>query len=43
MVPDPEVLPGFAEKLGVKGSIAELCKNQVCRYILASKLCTSKT
>ncbi|XP_051958878.1 long-chain-fatty-acid--CoA ligase 5-like [Xyrauchen texanus] len=28
VVPDPEVLPGFAEKLGVKGSFEELCKNQ---------------
>jgi len=30
VVPDPEILPGFAEKLGVKGSLEELCKNQVC-------------
>uniref|UniRef100_A0A8C0YBV7 Long-chain-fatty-acid--CoA ligase n=1 Tax=Cyprinus carpio carpio TaxID=630221 RepID=A0A8C0YBV7_CYPCA len=28
VVPDPEVLPGFAEKLGVKGSLEELCRNQ---------------
>ena len=30
VVPDPEVLPGFAEKLGVSGSLEELCKKQVC-------------
>ncbi|KTF85170.1 hypothetical protein cypCar_00043477 [Cyprinus carpio] len=29
VVPDLEILPGFAEKLGVKGSLEELCKNQV--------------
>uniref|UniRef100_A0A674B834 long-chain-fatty-acid--CoA ligase n=1 Tax=Salmo trutta TaxID=8032 RepID=A0A674B834_SALTR len=29
VVPDPEVLPGFAQKLGVQGSHEELCKSQV--------------
>lgn len=29
MVPDPDVLPSFAAKLGVKGSLEELCQNQV--------------
>lgn len=29
VVPDAEVLPGLAEKLRVKGSFVELCKNQV--------------
>lgn len=29
VVPDPEVLPSFVAKLGVKGSLEELCKNQV--------------
>uniref|UniRef100_A0A8C1A4D1 Long-chain-fatty-acid--CoA ligase n=1 Tax=Cyprinus carpio carpio TaxID=630221 RepID=A0A8C1A4D1_CYPCA len=32
VVPDPEVLPGFAEKLGVKGSLEELCRNQVLDF-----------
>uniref|UniRef100_A0A8C0YE28 long-chain-fatty-acid--CoA ligase n=1 Tax=Cyprinus carpio carpio TaxID=630221 RepID=A0A8C0YE28_CYPCA len=36
VVPDPEVLPGFAEKLGVKGSLEELCRNQVCCMYLHS-------
>lgn len=29
VVPDAEILPGLAEKLGVKGSFEELCRNQV--------------
>lgn len=29
MIPDPEDLPGFAKKLGVQGSLKELCKNMV--------------
>lgn len=29
VVPDAETLPSMAEKLGVKGSLEELCKNQV--------------
>ncbi|NXL47997.1 ACSL5 ligase, partial [Podilymbus podiceps] len=27
VVPDPETLPGFAEKLGIKGSYEDMCKN----------------
>uniref|UniRef100_A0AAZ3SUQ0 Arachidonate--CoA ligase n=1 Tax=Oncorhynchus tshawytscha TaxID=74940 RepID=A0AAZ3SUQ0_ONCTS len=33
VVPDPEVLPGFAQKLGVQGSHEELCKSQVSAII----------
>lgn len=29
VVPDADVLPSFAAKLGVKGSFEELCQNQV--------------
>jgi hypothetical protein len=29
VVPDPDSLPSFAAKIGVKGSFEELCKNQV--------------
>lgn len=29
MVPDPDSLPSFADKIGVKGSFEELCQNQV--------------
>lgn len=29
VVPDPEVLPGFAKDLGCLGSMEELCKNTV--------------
>lgn len=29
VVPDPEVLPGFAKNLGCQGSIEDLCKNTV--------------
>ena len=29
IVPDAEVLPGFAKNLGIQGSLEELCKNQV--------------
>ncbi|KAL2102511.1 hypothetical protein ACEWY4_001679 [Coilia grayii] len=39
VVPDPEVLPGFAEKLGARGSLQELCKSQeVKKAILADLL-----
>lgn len=31
MVPDPDDLPSFAKKLGVQGSLEELCKNRVMR------------
>ncbi|XP_076153364.1 long-chain-fatty-acid--CoA ligase 5 isoform X2 [Alosa pseudoharengus] len=38
VVPDPEVLPGFAEKLGVSGSLEDLCKNQVLKKAILSDL-----
>ncbi|KAL2769265.1 long-chain-fatty-acid--CoA ligase 5 isoform c [Daubentonia madagascariensis] len=34
VVPDPDVLPSFAAKLGVKGSLEELCQNQVKNIFL---------
>uniref|UniRef100_A0A673MQF5 Acyl-CoA synthetase long chain family member 5 n=1 Tax=Sinocyclocheilus rhinocerous TaxID=307959 RepID=A0A673MQF5_9TELE len=38
VVPDPEVLPGFAEILGVKGSLEELCRNQEIKKAIISDL-----
>ncbi|XP_031438471.1 long-chain-fatty-acid--CoA ligase 5 [Clupea harengus] len=38
VVPDPEVLPGFAEKLGVSGSLEELCKKQEVKKAILSDL-----
>nr|XP_055032489.1 long-chain-fatty-acid--CoA ligase 5 [Misgurnus anguillicaudatus] len=38
VVPDPEVLPGFAEKLGVKGSMEDLCKNQDVKKAIIADL-----
>uniref|UniRef100_A0A671LRI1 Arachidonate--CoA ligase n=1 Tax=Sinocyclocheilus anshuiensis TaxID=1608454 RepID=A0A671LRI1_9TELE len=38
VVPDSEVLPGFAEKLGVKGSLEELCRNQELKKAIISDL-----
>ncbi|XP_066519609.1 long-chain-fatty-acid--CoA ligase 5 [Hoplias malabaricus] len=38
VVPDSEVLPSFAEKLGVKGSLEELCKNQQIKKSIISDL-----
>uniref|UniRef100_A0A8C1BAK1 Arachidonate--CoA ligase n=1 Tax=Cyprinus carpio carpio TaxID=630221 RepID=A0A8C1BAK1_CYPCA len=38
VVPDLEILPGFAEKLGVKGSLEELCKNQEIKKAIISDL-----
>ncbi|XP_056153734.1 long-chain-fatty-acid--CoA ligase 5 [Lampris incognitus] len=36
VVPDPEVLPSYAENLGLKGSMEELCKNmEIKRAILS--------
>uniref|UniRef100_A0A8C4NNQ9 Long-chain-fatty-acid--CoA ligase n=1 Tax=Dicentrarchus labrax TaxID=13489 RepID=A0A8C4NNQ9_DICLA len=35
VVPDPEVLPGFAKNLGCQGSLEELCKNTVMKAILS--------
>lgn len=31
VVPDTDVLPSFAAKLGVKGSLEELCQNQIVK------------
>ncbi|CAB1312193.1 unnamed protein product, partial [Coregonus sp. 'balchen'] len=38
VVPDPEVLPGFAQKLGVQGSHEELCKSQTIKKAIISDL-----
>uniref|UniRef100_A0A2K6Q1W9 Long-chain-fatty-acid--CoA ligase n=1 Tax=Rhinopithecus roxellana TaxID=61622 RepID=A0A2K6Q1W9_RHIRO len=38
VVPDPDVLPSFAAKLGVKGSFEELCQNQVVRKAVLEDL-----
>ncbi|XP_062859103.1 long-chain-fatty-acid--CoA ligase 5 [Trichomycterus rosablanca] len=38
VVPDAEVLPGLAEKLGVKGSFEELCKNQQIKKAILTDL-----
>ena len=29
-MPDPEVMPSWAQKRGIEGSYAELCANKVC-------------
>ncbi|KAF0874008.1 ACSL5 ligase, partial [Crocuta crocuta] len=38
VVPDPEALPSFVAKLGVKGSLEELCKNQVINKAILEDL-----
>ncbi|XP_018890260.3 long-chain-fatty-acid--CoA ligase 5 isoform X2 [Gorilla gorilla gorilla] len=38
VVPDTDVLPSFAAKLGVKGSFEELCQNQVVREAILEDL-----
>ncbi|KAJ8386585.1 hypothetical protein AAFF_G00169110 [Aldrovandia affinis] len=38
VVPDPDVLPGFAAKLGVEGSMEELCKNEKLKKAILSDL-----
>uniref|UniRef100_A0A674B700 Arachidonate--CoA ligase n=1 Tax=Salmo trutta TaxID=8032 RepID=A0A674B700_SALTR len=38
VVPDPEVLPGFAQKLGVQGSHEELCKSQTIKKAIIADL-----
>ncbi|XP_017339716.1 long-chain-fatty-acid--CoA ligase 5 [Ictalurus punctatus] len=38
VVPDAEILPGLAEKLGVKGSFEELCRNQQIKKAILSDL-----
>lgn len=38
VVPDPEVLPSFANNLGVQGSLQELCKNTEVKKAILSDL-----
>lgn len=38
VVPDPDVLPSFAAKIGVKGSFEELCHNQVVKEAILEDL-----
>ncbi|KAM6185556.1 long-chain-fatty-acid--CoA ligase 5 [Rhynchocyon petersi] len=38
VVPDPDVLPLFAAKLGIKGSLEELCQNQVMKDAILEDL-----
>ncbi|KAG9338361.1 hypothetical protein JZ751_025920 [Albula glossodonta] len=38
VVPDPDVLPGFAAKLGATGSLEELCKNQKVKKAIHTDL-----
>ncbi|XP_004763901.2 long-chain-fatty-acid--CoA ligase 5 isoform X1 [Mustela putorius furo] len=38
VIPDPEVLPSFVAKLGVKGSLEELCQNQVVKEAILEDL-----
>ncbi|KAI3365505.1 hypothetical protein L3Q82_010582, partial [Scortum barcoo] len=38
VVPDPEVLPGFAKKLGCQGSIEDLCKNAELKKAILSDM-----
>ncbi|KAM4838061.1 long-chain-fatty-acid--CoA ligase 5 [Urocitellus parryii] len=38
VVPDPDVLPSFAAKLGVKGTIEELCQNQILKEAILEDL-----
>ncbi|EPY81671.1 long-chain-fatty-acid--CoA ligase 6 isoform a [Camelus ferus] len=37
VVPDPEVMPSWAQKRGIEGTYAELCKNKVCTLGLFHK------
>ena len=32
VVPDPEVMPSWAQKRGIEGTYAELCANKVCTW-----------
>uniref|UniRef100_A0A4W5KTV5 Arachidonate--CoA ligase n=1 Tax=Hucho hucho TaxID=62062 RepID=A0A4W5KTV5_9TELE len=38
VVPDPEILPSFAKKLGVQGSHEELCKSQTIKKAIIADL-----
>lgn len=40
VVPDSEVMPGWAKKRGFDGTYSELCKNKVCfLYLSAVRPC----
>ncbi|XP_065779398.1 long-chain-fatty-acid--CoA ligase 5 isoform X1 [Muntiacus reevesi] len=38
VVPDPDALPSFAAKIGVKGSIEELCQNQTIKKAILENM-----
>ncbi|XP_059180384.1 long-chain-fatty-acid--CoA ligase 5 [Centropristis striata] len=38
VVPDPDVLPGFAKDLGCHGSVEELCKNTAIKKAILSEM-----
>ncbi|EFB23331.1 hypothetical protein PANDA_001417, partial [Ailuropoda melanoleuca] len=38
VVPDPEALPSFVAKLGIKGSLEELCQNQAVKKAILEDL-----
>lgn len=38
VVPDAEVMPGWAQKKGFQGSYAQLCKNVVCFFFMYNTL-----
>ncbi|XP_041672361.1 long-chain-fatty-acid--CoA ligase 5 [Cheilinus undulatus] len=38
VVPDPDVLPGFAKNLGLSGSMEELCKNKELKKAILSDM-----
>ncbi|KAL0984444.1 hypothetical protein UPYG_G00141630, partial [Umbra pygmaea] len=38
VVPDPDVLPSYVEKIGVKGSMEELCRSQAVKKSILSDL-----
>ncbi|KAM9618429.1 long-chain-fatty-acid--CoA ligase 5 isoform 1-T2 [Trichechus inunguis] len=38
VVPDPDVFPSFAAKFGIKGSLEELCQNQVVKKAILEDL-----
>lgn len=37
VVPDPEVMPSWAQKRGIEGTYSELCVNKVCMVGLFPK------
>ncbi|XP_007939744.1 long-chain-fatty-acid--CoA ligase 5 [Orycteropus afer afer] len=38
VVPDPDVFPSFAAKLGIKGSLEELCQNEIVKEAVLEDL-----